>query len=164
MRRWVVDTSPLLFLAKLNRLDILKGAADEILAPPAVFLEVAARQDEVGRQIDGASRIWLTRSPVRDERLVEILSADLGAGEAEVIALAREVDAERVVLDDLDARRFARRIGLPAVGTLGLLLAARLRGEIPSLREEIERLRQSGFRASEALVREVLREAGELLE
>jgi len=58
-------------------------------------------------------------------------------------------------------RRLADRLGLRLVGTLGLLLAAKLRGEIPSLRAEIDRLRSGGFRASPALVEEILRPAGE---
>jgi predicted nucleic acid-binding protein len=64
-------------------------------------------------------------------------------------------------MDDLDARRFAHRVGLPAIGTLGLLLAARLRGDIPSVKAEIERLRGFGFWAGDALVEAVLKTAGE---
>jgi predicted nucleic acid-binding protein len=82
-------------------------------------------------------------------------------GEAEVIVLARELDADRVVLDDLDARRFARRVGLEIAGTVGLLLAARKRGELASLRAEIERLELLGFRISPVLAEAVLRAAGE---
>jgi hypothetical protein len=66
-----------------------------------------------------------------------------------------------VVLDDLDARRFARRLGLGMVGTVGLLLAARLRGELPSLHQEIEQLEVLGFRVAPDLVEAVLRVAGE---
>lgn len=87
--------------------------------------------------------------------------ADLDAGESEVIALALELEAERVILDDLDARRLAQRLGVVPVGTLGLLLAARLRGEIQSLRAELDRLQQAGFRVSPTLRQAVLREAGE---
>jgi uncharacterized protein len=87
--------------------------------------------------------------------------ADLDAGESEVIALAMEAKAERVVLDDLDARRFAHRVGAAPVGTLGLLLASKLRGDLPSLRSEIDRLQRAGFRVSPALSQALLREAGE---
>lgn len=83
----------------------------------------------------------------------------VGDGEAEAMALA--LDAARIVLDDLDARRLADRLGLKVVGTLGLLLTAKLRGEIPSLRAEIDRLRRGGFRAAPALIEEILRSAGE---
>jgi predicted nucleic acid-binding protein len=94
-------------------------------------------------------------------RLLAVLKRELGDGESEVIALALETDAARIVLDDLDARRLADRLGLKLIGTLGILLAAKLRGEIPSLRAEIDRLRRGGFRAGAALVEEILRSAGE---
>ncbi|HKH43864.1 MAG TPA: DUF3368 domain-containing protein [Thermoanaerobaculia bacterium] len=96
-----------------------------------------------------------------DTSLVRVLLADLDEGEAEVIALALELGADRVLLDDLDGRRLARRIGLTPVGTLGVLLAARQKGKIPSLRAEIEKLLERGFRAHEELVVGVLRQAGE---
>jgi len=94
--------------------------------------------------------------------MVSILLASLDRGEAEVLVLAKELDADRVVMDDLDARRFARRAGFDLVGTLGLLLAARLRGEIPSVQQEIEQLRTLGFRVASPLVEAILREAGEM--
>jgi predicted nucleic acid-binding protein len=161
MSIWIIDTSPLIFLAKLNRLDLLPQGAAEILAPPAVLREISERQDEAARQVEEVLRDWLQTRAVEDRLLSTVLQSDLGEGEAEAIALALEVGAERIVLDDLDARRFADRLGLRSVGTLGLLLGARLRGEIPSLREEIDRLRLGGFRAAPALVETLLREAGE---
>jgi hypothetical protein len=65
------------------------------------------------------------------------------------------------LLDDLDARRFAKRVGLPTIGTVGILLSARLQGKIPSLREEMDRLQVHGFRISKALMEEALKAAGE---
>jgi hypothetical protein len=164
MSRWVVDTSPLIFLAKLNRLDLLRKSADEVLAPAAVIEEVRAYPDEASRKIEDALGSWLREEKVEERRIVDVLLADLDFGEAEVIALAHESSAERIVMDDLDGRRFARRLGLEPVGTLGLLLAARLRGELGSLREEIERLEREGFRVSPSLRASVLLAAGEELE
>ena len=74
---------------------------------------------------------------------------------------AREIGADRVVMDDLDARRMARRLGLELIGTIGLLLSARLRGEVPSMRGEIDRLEALGFRIAPDLVAAVLQAAGE---
>jgi uncharacterized protein len=161
MTRWVVDSSPLIFLAKLDRLELLRREADEILAPPAVIEEVRFHPDSASRKIDDAISTWLNIRQVEDRSALEVLLGDLGHGEAEAIVLSRQVEADRVVMDDLDGRRFARRLGVPAVGTLGLLLAARLRGELPSLGLEMEKLRAGGFRLSEALERAVLRNAGE---
>lgn len=162
MRRWVVDASPLIFLAKLQRLDLLERGADEVLVPAAVLREIGQRQDEASEKVAEAQRVWLLSRSVEVPQTVALRTAGLDRGEAEAIALALEVGAEHVILDDLGARQFARRVGLAPLGTLGLLLAAKLRGEIEALRDEIEKLRQSRFRVSEALVRAVLESAGEL--
>lgn len=66
-----------------------------------------------------------------------------------------------VVLDDLDARRVARRLGLEPIGTVGLLLAAKKRGIILSLKAELDRLQKMAFWISAQLRAEVLKEAGE---
>jgi predicted nucleic acid-binding protein len=156
-----VDTSPLIFLAKLGHLDLLRQGADTVCTPQAVLNEVRARPDEATQAIEHAALSWLSVRQITNRDAVDIVRADLDLGEAEVIALAIEIAADQVVMDDLDARRFARRVGLDLIGTVGLLLAARLRGEIPSVREEIDRLLALGFRVAPALVEAVLREAGE---
>jgi predicted nucleic acid-binding protein len=160
-RCWVTDASPLIFLAKLNRLELLKKSAAEVLVPPAALVEVLVRPDAASLQVGDASESWLrTRSPTHLED-VERLKVEIGPGESEAIVLACEVRADRIVLDDLEARRVARRLGLKPVGTLGLLLAARLRGELSSVTAEIQELRRHGFRASDSLVEAIQREAGE---
>ncbi|MCP4429047.1 MAG: DUF3368 domain-containing protein [Chloroflexi bacterium] len=157
MTLWVVDAGPLIFLAKLDRLNLLRHHADEVALPVAVLHELKAQTDEATLKVEKAIESWLQVREVKNRQATELLLADLDLGEAEAIVLAKETKAERVVLDDMDARR----AGFPIVGTVGLLLAARLRGEIPSLQVEIERLRQFGFWISEPLVQAVLQEAGE---
>jgi predicted nucleic acid-binding protein len=98
---------------------------------------------------------------VSDHTAVTLVQAALHTGEAEAIVLATELHAERLVLDDQDARRFADRCGLKTIGTLGILLAAKQRGAITSLREEINALAAVGFRANPQLVAAVLQRAGE---
>lgn len=155
MSRWVVDASPLIFLAKLERLPLLRDAAGEVLVPQVVLSEIRAQEDPATSRIESACRSWL--QPVASQAPTD---ADL-VGELALIGLALEMDASRVVLDDLAARRQARECGLPVIGTLGILLAARHRGEISSLRTEIDRLVAHGFRVSSELVDRVLEEAGE---
>jgi len=130
--------------------------------PPAVLREISEHPDAASRKIRQAERSWLAVLPVKDRRIVDLLMADLDVGESEVIALALEAGADKIVLDDLDARRRAHRLGVARVGTLGLLLGAKLRGDLPSLKTELDRLRQAGFRVSSTVSEAVLREAGEL--
>lgn len=77
------------------------------------------------------------------------------------MVLAKALNADWLVIDDQDARRFADRAGIKTVGTLGILLAAKRKGQIPSVRQEIQRLQSAGFRASPRLVTAILKQAGE---
>ncbi len=160
MSLWVVDTSPLIYLAQVDRLDLLRRGADEILVPPTVLQEVRVKRGGSSK-IEAAHRTWLRLEAPLDQNVVKVLQLELDTGESEAIALAIERSANRIVMDDLAGRRCARRLGLSLIGTLGLLLAARLRGELESMKSEIERLRATGFYAGEALVEKILRAAGE---
>ncbi len=161
MSTWVVDAGPLIFLAKLNRLSLIQTAGKEIYIPAAAMSEIRVKSDAASSKIEEAARTWLQVKKVENQDAVSLLLADLDIGEAEVIVLANEIKADILLMDDLDARRFARRVGLSIVGTLGVLLAARLRGEISSVAGEIKQLQRHGFWVSDALTAEILKAAGE---
>ncbi|MFA0784850.1 MAG: hypothetical protein YYHSYBAR_003241 [Candidatus Fervidibacter sacchari] len=86
---------------------------------------------------------------------------DMDEGERAVLAQALQEGIDSVVLDDMEARRIARRLGLKPIGTVGLLIVARQRGLIDSLKTELDRLKALGFWLSEELYREALRAVGE---
>jgi predicted nucleic acid-binding protein len=159
--RRLTNASPLVFLAKLDRLDLLCLGVQEVLVPSAVLEEVRAKRDDAAQQAEARLTEWLRECPLTRPELLQLLP-DLGAGEREVLAQALQESILSVALDDLDARRTARRVGLEPIGTVGLLLAARKRGMLPSLTQEMERLGTLGFRISAALSERALREAGEL--
>lgn len=161
MSVWVVNTSPLVFLGNLGRLELLRREGREVYIPRAVAEEVAEKPDTAAQAIQDACVTWLQVRDVADRTAVDLIQAALHRGEAEAIVLATELQAERLVIDDQDARRFADRCGLKTVGTLGILLSAKQRGEIASLRQEIERLLILGFRVNPRLVAAVLQSAGE---
>lgn len=161
MAIWVVDTSPLIFLGTLDRLNLLQRTDRIVYTPQAVFNEVLEKQDIAAQRIVTATNNWLKVQSVADTTAVGLIEADLHWGEAEAIVLVRELKAERLVIDDQDARRFADRCEIKTIGTLGILLAAKLRGEIPSLRIEIDRLLTAGFRINPNLKAAVLKRAGE---
>jgi|SRR6266540_1798957 uncharacterized protein len=161
MSVWVVNTSPLVFLGNLGRLELLRGEGREVCIPRAVAEEVAEKPDAAAQAVQTACVTWLQVRDVADRTAVDLIQAALHKGEAEAIVLATELQAERLIIDDQDARRFADRCGLKAIGTLGILLSAKQRGEITSLRQEIERLLTLGFRMNPRLVAAVLQSAGE---
>jgi predicted nucleic acid-binding protein len=160
MSTWIVDAGPLIFLAKLGRLDLLQQA-DMVCIPQAVYNEIQQYDDAAAATIAHIARSWLKVRVVQNQQEAQALLTDLDVGEAEVIALAKEIEPDRLILDDMDARRIARRHGFSMTGTVGLLLAARLRNEIPSLRTELDRLKAVGFWINPKLEMAVLGEAGE---
>ena len=160
MTRRLTNASPLIFLAKLNRMDLLSLGVEEVLVPSGVLEEVRAKRDDAAQQVEARLGHWLKECSWTRPELVQLLP-DLGHGEREVVAQALQEQILSVALDDLDARRTARRVGLQPVGTIGLLLAARKRGMLPSLADELERLRALGFRVSASLCEQALHEAGE---
>ncbi|RMG50529.1 MAG: DUF3368 domain-containing protein [Acidobacteria bacterium] len=146
----VADSSVLIALSRIGQLRLLQCRfADGVLIPDAVWDEVV----ETGGDRPGVSEVraasWIQRRRVKDQDYVRLLRADLDAGEAEAIALAREEGAEVILLDEKEARRTARRLGIQVLGTVGLLIWARREGLIPSLRELLQTLQEEGgFRLS----------------
>ena len=126
-KRWVVNASPLILLGKTENLNLLGGLADIVAVPRAVINEVSAKPD-------GASTIQaiVGRAPYRivnnEDVSPDLLIWGLGAGETQVIANAQRHGANRVVIDDLKARRCAQAMGFKVIGTLGVVGRAKASG------------------------------------
>jgi predicted nucleic acid-binding protein len=137
----------------------------EVIIPEAVYEEVVVR----GRDKPGGLAVaeavesgWIQRRSVRDTGMVSLFRQTLGPGESEALTLAWEIQAPRILLDELEARRMSDSLGLPKVGTLGILIQARLEGKISSLRDAILDLRNHcGFRLSKRVQEKALRQVGE---
>ncbi len=157
----VANSSPLIHLSQIKRLYLLREFFKEVLIPPAVYREVVIE----GRGRPGSREVkeapWIRVVEIRDKRLKNILQLMLDEGEAEAIVLALEVNADLVLLDDREARLQAKRLGLHVTGTLGILLRAKRLGLIESLKEELNKLREAGFRVSKNLEEEILKKVGE---
>lgn len=157
----VSNTTPIISLALIGRLDLLHALYDRVMIPSAVEAEILSGG---GNRIGSAelkASTWLRVASLQDPRRAELI-ADLDRGEAEVIALAQELGADLVIIDERLARLHAKRLGLTLTGTLGVLLKAKQVGYIDAVEPLIDRLRQGGIRLSNALVTEVLALADEL--
>lgn len=158
--RWVVNASPLILLGKIGQIGLLSALAGRIAVPQAVAEEVGAGYD--GRTtlqaIANDSVFILVENEAPNP---EIISWDLGAGETQVIVNARIYGADRVVIDDLEARRCAQAMGLKTIGTLGLVGRAKALGLIDRAGPVVRRLRETGLYASDDLIQRLLREVGE---
>jgi hypothetical protein len=155
--------SVLIGLSSIGKLLLRREKFPEgVLVPEAVWREVVHEGGERLGAREVATADWITVQKVNAEGTVRLLRAELDEGEAEAIALAHEVGADVVLLDERDARRAARRMGLKVLGTVGILLWAKQTGKLLSLREQLEALQSRGkFRLSQRLYERALREAGE---
>lgn len=125
----------------------------EVYAPQAVldeWSEGAAGTMEQAADAEGLPTGWLQVRAVDVARTAA--RANLGRGEEEVIALALELGAEYVVVDDLAARRSAQELGVRVIGTVGVLVAAKRRGAISSVLPLLGSLREEGFRLSDEVL------------
>jgi predicted nucleic acid-binding protein len=159
-RVWVVNASPLILLARIQRLDLQTSQAETVRVPQSVIRELDAgnSRDGAADAVRAAQRISIV-----PDRLVSarVQLWDLGAGEAHVIADALEASGAEAVLDDLAARRCARSLGLSVLGTLAVVVTARRRGVIVAARPLINQLYAQGMRITPELARKALAEVGE---
>jgi uncharacterized protein len=146
----VVNATPLIALALLERLDLLRELFGEILVPPSVYREVTA----AGAGRPGARAIaeanWLQVVAPGATSTIEPMLLGLDAGEMDVLLLARERHPSWVLIDERQGRRVARAMGLPVKGTLGVLLAAVLAGRMSraTALDALSVLTQRGIRIS----------------
>jgi len=145
----VTNSTCLIGLERIGRLDLLPQVFDTVFAPPTVVAEVRS------------PLTWLTVQTVENSAFVAALKTQMDEGEAEAIALAVELDNVILILDDKKARRVAQQIGLKVIGTVGMLLRAKNQGVITEIKLLLTELVQVDFRITNAIIQEALRLSGE---
>ncbi|WP_417910367.1 DUF3368 domain-containing protein [Candidatus Electronema sp. PJ] len=162
MKVVVSDSTVLIGLSKIDCLFLIKEMFQEIYVPEAVFREVT----EDGWPRPGAEAVynaaWILRKQVSDRTEVHFLMTVLEEGEAEVLVLAKELQADLILLDEDKARKSAARAGFSVMGVIGILIAAKRLNLIASVRIHIEKLQRERFRISERVVNMALQQAGKL--
>lgn len=157
----VSDTSPLLNLALIERLDLVREQFSTVVVPEQVWDELMDGEDGVDRlrsvHDDGLFEIVT----VEDTPLFAEFRRDLDIGEAAALAYAIDADADLVLMDEREARQTARRHELPITGVIGILLRGSKEGTV-SLRTELDRLRDVGFWIADDLYEEVLEQEHDL--
>ena len=159
--RLILDASPVICLAKAGLLEKVLTLATEVKVPRAVQAEICA-----GGSPQDPAILWL-KTPSGSKAVVDVeappalvLTWDLGAGEASVVTAALAAPESVPVLDDLAGRRCALALGLPVIGTLGLLLKANRQGVIPALEPALVALREAGLYVGPRQWAEILKLGG----
>lgn len=156
----ISNTSPLLYLHHIDRLDWLPRLFEDVWIPQAVVAELDTGQRRGHDVPTPTLHSWLH---VVDPVVMpsEWLSLDLGPGELAAMALALENRDRVLLLDDTLARRTAQAAGLTVWGTLRVILEAKDRGLTDSVAPLLDRLSQSGMWMSAAIRQRILALAGE---
>lgn len=150
----VADTSPLRYLILIEEIRVLPALYGRVIVPPGVVAELnQERTPSVVREWLSARPEWLqVQAP---QAALPSLQDVLGVGEREAIALAAELAADALLMDDRDGRREAERRSLAVLGTLRVLADGAEHGLL-NLGAALDRLRQTNFRADEQLLRRLL--------
>jgi uncharacterized protein len=157
----VSNTGPLVALAKVDALTLLKALFTDVHIPPAVHGELLAKAGAEAHRLHQAMADFVHVTALSPVPLtVEQLTRFLGAGEQQAIALAHEKTA-LLLMDDRSGRSAARRLGVTVTGTAGLLVQAKQAGLIPQIRPLLDAMRQAGYYLSDALLEVAARLAGE---
>jgi predicted nucleic acid-binding protein len=146
----ISDTSCLIALERIGLPGLLSRLFDQVITTP----EVAA---EFGKPLPQGIAI----RPVVNKKLQAELETILDLGESSAIALAVETPDSYLLIDESLGRRVAKQNGVDLTGTVGVLLHAKEESVITSIKPYLEQLRQTGFRMSDSLVLDVLKDAGE---
>ncbi|MDO9154599.1 MAG: DUF3368 domain-containing protein [Paludibacter sp.] len=147
MRSIVIsDTSSLILFDKIAELELLNKVYNSIITTP----QIAA---EFGKSLPD----WILIMEVKDKKYQEFLETQVDWGEASAIALAKEIPDSILLLDDLKARKLAKKLNIKFTGTLGVFHKAKQAGYVDRIKPLIDKLLLTNFRISEDIINEILR-------
>ena len=158
----VSDTSPINNLAAIKQLHLLHQLYGTVIIPEAVYRELTDPSFPVAGATEVQTLDWIQTRTIGDRTLVEVLSNELDLGEVEAIALAVEIQAERLLIDERRGRLVASRLNLSYMGILGILVEAKSLGFISQVKPLLNALiDQAGFWIAKPLYNRVLQVVNE---
>lgn len=159
--RLVSNTGPIIALAFINRLDILQSLFQQVIVPEAVHKELLEGGTSGHGLVSYQKAFWIKVESL-STAIDTLLNTVLDTGEASVIQLAREIQADYVLIDERKARKIARTVfKLRVVGTARILVEAKKKGILDSVVDALNKMRDSGYRIHDDIVNIALKEAGE---
>jgi len=159
---WVINASPVILLAKVGLIQYVPTLVEHLVVPQAVADEVLSvrHRDAAADWLRAAGQKFI-RPPVAE--LKQLSAAGIGAGERAVISFAAANSGFIAVMDDIEAREIACRLGIKTLGTVGVVLRLKKAGLISEAKSYLQQIRKVGGYMSDELFREALRQVGENL-
>ena len=145
--RIVSNTGPIIGLAKIDRLSILKDIASEIIIPPMVHRELLGKTGIESERIDNALNDFINVIKLKPlDSATEDALSDLDEGERQAIGLASAFSKDIILLlDDRAGRSAAEKLNIPTTGLIGILLLAKEKGILKNIGLLIDELRSQGY-------------------
>lgn len=157
----VSDTSPLICLIRLEKLDLLNQLFGEIIIPKAVYDEIMILETFGDDLSEFQNAKWIEIREPKNLELLNELKPLLDLGETEAITLAKELNIRFLLIDEKKGREIATKKELITIGTIGILLKAKEQKLIQKIKPELEKLRKTGFWISEKLFQKIIKIANE---
>ena len=159
----VADSGPLIGLARIGRLNLLRKLFGAVAIPPQVFQELKLSSERPGTKaiLKAIDSGWIKLEKIKDPYKSRRLPLLVDAGEADAILLALEQNARVLIIDDKRGRRTAKNLKLPLLGIGGVLIAAKKAGYLEKVTSVLNDLADVGYRISPSLSNRIIELAGE---
>ena len=144
----ISDTSCFIILTNIGELNILQKVYGKIITTPDIADDYSQPLPE-----------WVEIVTVKDKYRQQLLEMQIDKGESSAIALALETPGCTIILDDYKARVVAKQLGINITGTIGVIIKAKLKGIIPSIKPILEKIKQTNFHLSKEIELQALKEA-----
>ena len=154
MLKVIVNSTPIIALYEIDKLDLLRQMYGKIIIPKAVYMEVSEKDDGLKETIDKFSD-WINVVNLSSDADKVMYKAKLHDGEVEVMMLAKELNADLVIIDDYPARQTAKYLNLKLTGTVGVMLKAKQNGYIEEVMPIIYRMIEKGIYFSDKLIMQI---------
>jgi len=161
MHKVIVNSTPIISLCHIGKLDLLKKLYGQVLIPEAVYREINEKQDSVAKIALDKSLNWIRVCKIQNEMAKFFFKSKLHDGEVEVMILGKEENASLLIIDDKNAKNHAKYLKFNVTGTLGVLLKAKREGYIDAIAPLLDKLLLKGIYLDDKIRALCLKEAKE---
>ena len=156
MPKVIVNSTPIISLSIIEQLDLLSKLYDQVFIPRAVYEEVCMEgESRIGAKSLKSADFFHIVS-IKNSEARQFLSTSLHKGEIEVMILAKELEADLIIIDDYQARKHAKFLGLKITGTLGILLKAKKKNLIENIKPFLDTLIKNDIYIGKKLYQKII--------
>lgn len=156
MPKVISNSTPLIALSAIDKLDLLKKNYDKIIVPEAVYQEITQKDNHFLKNIH-----FIEVIEIKNQEAKRLFQTTLHQGEVELMILADEIKSDLCIIDDYLARKYAKYLGLKITGTLGVLLKSKEKGFLKKIKPLIDQMIGNGIYIDNNLYHTILDTASE---